>query len=133
MITVDEYRLLINCVTIRAHVTQMHALHRTMYMGERMKYYMKRDLAINEPLSYLSIISDGMAQNHCKLPWHANLKDDSKNHCNQHLQGVYCHGRNISVYRTTGNVKLVRHIYNNNNIKILLLKVLLCKGISYRV
>lgn len=43
----------------RHHITQMHALHRTMYMGERLKYYYRRNLAMNEPLKYLSIISDG--------------------------------------------------------------------------
>ena len=46
----------------RAHITQLHALHRTMYMGERMAYYRKRQLALSEPDNYLSIISDGMAQ-----------------------------------------------------------------------
>jgi hypothetical protein len=33
-----------------------------MYMGERMAYYRKRQLALSEPDNYLSIISDGMAQ-----------------------------------------------------------------------
>ena len=80
---------------------------RSTYMGERMAYYTKRNNAMNEPLKYLSIISDGMAQGHCKLPWMANIKDvDSDKQLDQHLQGVYAHGRSIGIYRAFQNVKL---------------------------
>jgi hypothetical protein len=77
-----------------------------MYMGERMAYYKKRNSATKEPLKYVSIISDGMAQGHCKLPWMANLKDiDFDKQLEQHLQGVYAHGRSIGIFRTFHNVK----------------------------
>ena len=43
----------------REYVRDMHAFHRVMYMGERMEYYKKRQLACNEPSKYWSFISDG--------------------------------------------------------------------------
>lgn len=55
--------------------------------------------AIEAPISYLSIISDGMAQNHCKLPWHGNLHGASKT-LTQHIQGIIAHGRRTLLFRT---------------------------------
>lgn len=48
---------------------------------------------------HLSIVSDGMAQNHCKLPWLANLHGASKTLA-QHIQGVIVHGRTTLLFRT---------------------------------
>jgi len=50
-------------------ITFLHALHRTSYMGERALYATRRLQALNFPQDCISIISDGMAQNHCQLPW----------------------------------------------------------------
>jgi len=88
----------------RTYITEMHYLHRSAYMNERMKYAERRQLACKLPKSYLSIIIDGMAQNHCKLPWYGNLKD-SDNTLPQHLQGVLNHGRGFTIYRTFHNVR----------------------------
>ena len=52
------------------------------------------------PSDYLSIIVDGMAQNHSQLPWQGNLKEFHP-HMNQHLCGVLNHGRSFTMYRTT--------------------------------
>lgn len=46
----------------REYVTMMHALHRSTYMGERITYAARRNDAIMQKGSYLSLISDGMAQ-----------------------------------------------------------------------
>ena len=54
------------------YITYMHALHRSMYMGERATYALRRKLAREDPARYLSTISDGMAQLHCLLPYFAN-------------------------------------------------------------
>jgi hypothetical protein len=89
----------------RLHITQMHALHRAEYMGERLAYYMRREMAMANPLLYLSIISDGMAQAHCLLPFLSNLKQFS-DPLTQHLQACYVHGQAIIVYRTFHNVCL---------------------------
>ena len=56
----------------KTYVTIMHALHRTFYMGERNTYAERRRLARMHPSLYLSTISDGMAQNHCLLPYFGN-------------------------------------------------------------
>jgi len=87
---------------LRAAVTKLHAYHRSAYMGERLSYADRQFQACSSPENYLSSISDGMAQCHCKLPWRANVTDGL---ClDQHLQGVYFHGRQMIIYRTFHNV-----------------------------
>jgi hypothetical protein len=72
-------------------------------MGERLHYYRKRHLGKSEPDNYVSIITDGMAQNHCNLPWCGNMKQFEE--ClTQHLQGVWAHGRFLKIYRTYENI-----------------------------
>jgi hypothetical protein len=80
----------------------MHALHRTMYMGERLTYYSRRQEALLYPETVWSLIGDGMAQHHCQLPYLAGLKELDK--LTQHLQGVLCHGKLMRVYRTFHNI-----------------------------
>jgi len=53
----------------RAMITELHSMHRTSYMGERMAYAMRRTEAVTNPRASASFISDGMAQIHCQLPW----------------------------------------------------------------
>lgn len=67
--------------------------------------------AINYPDSYLSLVSDGMAQNHNQLPYMANVTGFNKT-LPQHLQGVLCHGRCLLFFRTFHNLK------NGANIQI---------------
>jgi hypothetical protein len=75
----------------RQSITDMHALHRITYMGERMVYYRKIMKCLNEPKEYMSIIFDGMAQNHTDLPYVANQKDWGEKKLRMHLQGVLEH------------------------------------------
>jgi len=51
----------------------------------------------------MSIITDGMAQVHCELPWQANLMAFPEKLI-QHFQGVLEHGRKVSIFRTFENV-----------------------------
>lgn len=53
-------------------VTELHALHRSTYMGERDAYYRRRMEALENPDEVFSCITDGMAQNHSSLPYFAN-------------------------------------------------------------
>lgn len=62
------------------------------------------------PRCYLSLISDGMAQIHCLLPYLKNLASIAT--IQQHLQGVFLHGRGIKIYRTFHNVR------NGSNLQI---------------
>lgn len=67
-----------------------------------MSYANRASLAMNMPKLYLSIVSDGMAQNHCILPWLGNLAQIKG--VPQHIQGVLRHGRGLTLYRTFHNV-----------------------------
>lgn len=87
----------------RSQATSLHAFHKTMYMGEKIAYYARAKQAEHDPDNYVSLISDGMAQNHTKLPWLANLKEFSMT-VPQHLQGIIDHGNEFVVYRTFHNV-----------------------------
>ena len=82
----------------------MHYYHRMTYMGERIKYALRRQQAQEMPSLYCSMISGGMAQNHCELPWYGNQKSAERK-LPQHLQGVLNHGRNFTAYRTFHNVR----------------------------
>lgn len=55
-----------------------------------------------ESAKYLSIITDGMAQSNCVLPWLKNLKNLKT--LTQHIQGVIVHGRKTIFYRTFHNL-----------------------------
>lgn len=46
------------------------------------------------------MVTDGMAQNHCILPWQKNLATAVKPTLAQHIQGVIIHGRKTIFYRT---------------------------------
>ena len=87
----------------RQLITYMHYLHRVTYMGERKTYAQRVDEALKLPQFFMSIISDGMAQNHCMLPWFGNQKQFG---CclKQHLQGLLNHGRRFTFFRTFHNI-----------------------------
>ena len=74
-------------------------------MSERIEYGKRRNEAIESKESFLSLISDGMSQGHCELPYLQNLTTFNKK-LTQHLQGILLHGRGMIVYRTFHNVKL---------------------------
>ena len=71
----------------REQITMMHALHRSMYMGERLCYYISRHEALNFPSTVWSCISDVMAQMHNVLPYFGNMTSFA-NPLPQYLQGV---------------------------------------------
>jgi hypothetical protein len=95
----------------RGYIVRLFALHRSMYMGERLSYYLRRNDALLMPSAYLSLIADGMQQSHCILPWQGNQNTFS-NTLSQHLQGVLLHGRSIEIFRTFHN------IVNTSNLSI---------------
>lgn len=87
-------------------VSKLFAIHKMGFMGERMSYYERRAQAMNLPLEYLSLITDGMAQLHCILPYMKGKAQPANINMNQHLQGTLVHGEGIFVYRTFNNVKV---------------------------
>ncbi len=87
----------------RGYIVRLFTMHRSMYMGERLSYYMRRNDALLMPSSYLSLIADGMQQSHCILPWQGNQNTFSHSY-QQHLQGVLLHGRSIEIFRTFPNI-----------------------------
>jgi hypothetical protein len=93
----------------KALYTDLHAFHRSMYMGERQTYYDRVALAIFQPSNYMSIILDGMNQNHSKIPYQANLKQFDPS-LGQHLQGILEHGRKLTIYRNFDNVRHDRNL-----------------------
>ena len=83
----------------RQLLVELHALHRSMFMHERLCYYDRIQNALSHPESCMSCISDGMAQQHCILPHMAGI-DRFGSSLSQHLQGVLEHGQLLTIYRT---------------------------------
>jgi hypothetical protein len=89
-------------------------------MEERKKYYERRALCQERPEMYYSTISDGMAQNHCSLPWHGSSGDQiCEKQLGTKLQGVLSHGTptarskehpdrksRLTIYRSFANICL---------------------------
>jgi hypothetical protein len=92
-------------------LTVLHGLHRSAYMGERIEYSKRRTQAHNFGTTFLSMITDGMAQTHCELPHFGQIASTSSKF-SQHLQGVLLHGRGMIVYRTFNT------IINGSNLQI---------------
>jgi hypothetical protein len=84
-------------------ISEFHVLHRISFMAERMKYYDRAKDAETYPSRYMSLIIDGMSQNHTKLPWLGNQKDFPEP-LDQHLQGILEHGQGFTMYRTFNNL-----------------------------
>jgi len=59
--------------------------------------------ALTDPEKYLSIVTDGMAQSHCQLPYQKNMVTHKS--LPQHIQGVVAHGRRTSLFRTFHTVQ----------------------------
>lgn len=89
----------------RQIATQLHAYHQSLYMAERQDYYDRMYQAKLYPHNFVGIISDGMAQNHCKLP-HLSNQIEFSNPLPQHLQGVIDSGNEFVIYRTFHTVHL---------------------------
>lgn len=85
-------------------VIKCMGLHRTMFMQERMEYHNRIEQARRYGNMFWSSISDGMAQNHSRLPHHKDQYEFNPN-LPQHLQGFLIHGQRVNMYRTFHNVK----------------------------
>ena len=85
--------------SLRGEITELHALHRITYMSERRFYYARIMKGCEDPLNFLSLIGDGMAENHTALPWLGNLREAGKP-LNQHLQGILVHGKIFRIFRS---------------------------------
>jgi hypothetical protein len=87
----------------RSMIKQLFGMHKITFMSERQHYYRRRLHAMRYPKEAVSIISDGMDQNHCRLPWKAG-RCEYKTPLNIHIQGVIVHGLRRVVYRSFANV-----------------------------
>jgi hypothetical protein len=96
----SDVRRKCNDLKRKQEITYLHAMHRSSYMGERLTYTERRQEAKQFPKNYLSMISDGMQQAHCTLPYMGNLDSFGADALPQHLQGVLVHGRGLFMHRT---------------------------------
>jgi hypothetical protein len=84
--------------------SKLAALHRSGYMGERMGYYANQALSMQFPGDFMSLIFDGMDQNHCRIPWCGN-KYQFGAYLPHHIQGCLQHGCSVALYETFANVR----------------------------
>jgi hypothetical protein len=77
-----------NTNSTRKDASTLVARHKVCFMSERRAYAERRKQAREHPNDYVSIISDGMAQGHCLLPYYGN-QDTFSCPSPQHFQGEY--------------------------------------------
>ena len=80
-------------------------IHRADFMSDRLLYGERKKQSQLYPTVYLSLITDGMQQTHCELPYSGNTVQHA-NKVKQHLQGVTSHFRRTKMYRTMDHVQL---------------------------
>lgn len=88
----------------RGLLTELHAYHRTMYMGERQTYYDRQEMSRQNPHDIGSFIMDGMQQEHSKIPQQAQAHQFDPQ-VKMHLMGILEHGHNLTIYRSFGITK----------------------------
>lgn len=86
-------------------------IHKITVEAERGCYMKKRQMAQEHPNLYMSLIIDGMSQDHCILPYCAN-KVTKNNIIKQKIVGAKQHGFRKSFYRT------FPHISGGTNVAI---------------
>ena len=95
----------------RTLIAEVFSLHKSgLFMPERLQYYKRRDEKDTNP-NCLSVISDGMQQNHSTVPYEGN-KFQFTNNITMHLLGFLEHGQRLTIFRTFPNVS------NNANLTI---------------
>jgi len=72
-------------------------------MRERQAYTARKVLAKSKD-QYISLVIDGMSQNHMLLPWYGN-QAQSTEHLKQKMNGVLCHEREFVGYRCYNNIR----------------------------
>ena len=75
-------------------------------MADRNLYQQRKKNSEMYPNLYMSIITDGMQQTHCELPYSGNKVPTGVNKLKQHLQGVTTHFRRTRMYRTLDHIQL---------------------------
>lgn len=80
-------------------------IHRADFMHDRLLYHKRMEQAKTFPSEFISIITDGMQQTHCELPYSANRRPHEYK-LKQHLQGVTTHGKRTRMYRTLDHISL---------------------------
>ena len=79
------------------------SIHKILIEMERKEYVRKRELAQEHPDLYMSVIIDGMSQDHCQLPYCAN-KTTKSTVIKQKIVGAKQHGFSRTFYRTYPHV-----------------------------
>lgn len=84
-------------------IRKLATYHKLLIEMQRYAYLKNRQLAQEQPDLYMSLIIDGMAQDHCQLPWLANKAQDGV--LKQKIFGAKQHGIARSFYRTYPHVR----------------------------
>ena len=84
-------------------------IHRGDFMRDRDFYSQRKKLSELYPGQYFSMITDGMQQTHCELPYSGNQLPTGSNKLKQHLQGITSHFRRTRMYRTLDHIFLGRN------------------------
>ena len=88
------------------YIKVCRVMHRADFMADRNLYQHRKKQSEIYPQLYMSIITDGMQQTHCELPYSGNKVPTGANKLKQHLQGVTTHFRRTRMYRALDHIFL---------------------------
>lgn len=81
-------------------IKDLASIHKILIGMQRGQYIHNRQLAQEYPELYMSLILDGMSQDHCQLPYCANQDTESTGLLKQKIFGAKQHGVSKTFYRT---------------------------------
>ena len=88
------------------YIKVCRVIHRADFMADRNLYQQRKKQCELYPQLYMSVITDGMQQSHCELPYSGNKVPTGVNKLKQHLQGVTTHFRRTRMYRALDHIYL---------------------------
>ena len=86
-------------------IRKLASVHKLTSEMQRAAYMKNRQLAQERPDLYMSLIIDGMSQDHCVLPYYAGQHTETNTVVKQKIMGAKQHGIARSFYRLFPHVK----------------------------
>lgn len=100
-----ERQEIFTCEQDLQSIRRLATIHKIMIEMQRGAYIRNRQLAQERPDLYMSLIIDGMSQDHCSLPWYAGQHTDPGVCIKQKIIGAKQHGLSRTFYRMFPHIK----------------------------
>lgn len=100
-----ERQEVFTCEADLVDIRKLATIHKILIEMQRGAYMRNRQLAQERPDLYMSLIIDGMSQDHCILPYYAGVHKETGTEVKQKIIGAKQHGISRTFYRFFPHVK----------------------------